>query len=165
MVLATRPELLQNLIVHDGIEQGFSAFQFFKNGKWEQVLIDTRIPYNKETKTPLYARCTDPTEFWVPLMEKAYARLHSCYETIHGGSMSQAMVDLTGGISEKLYLEAPECKEMIENGQLWKDLRKWRQQKFLLGCSKSVKDEDGNQEEENLNSGIIQNHAYGIEDV
>jgi len=35
----------------------------------------------------------------------------------------------------------------------------------LLGCAKSVKDKDGNQEEEVINSGIIANHAVGIEDI
>ncbi len=75
------------------------------------------------------------------------------------------MVDLTGGVSEKYYLEAPEIKEMIENDQLWKDMKKWKAQKFLLGCAKSVKDEDGNAEEEIINSGIITNHAFGIEDI
>jgi len=46
LTLATNPELLSNLIYHDGIEQGFGVFRFFKNGKWVFVLIDTRIPYN-----------------------------------------------------------------------------------------------------------------------
>ncbi len=46
LVLATHPELLKNLIVHDGLEFGFAVFQFFKNGKWQYVIVDTRIPYN-----------------------------------------------------------------------------------------------------------------------
>jgi Calpain family cysteine protease len=101
MVLGTHPELLQNLIVKDCIKYGFAVFQFFKNGEWKQVLVDTRIPYNRETKTPLYGHCADPTEVWVPLMEKAYAKMHGCYQALHGGSMSEALVDLTGGVSEK----------------------------------------------------------------
>ena len=51
MVLGTHPKLLQNLIVKDCIKYGFAVFQFFKNGEWKQVLVDTRIPYNRETKT------------------------------------------------------------------------------------------------------------------
>jgi calpain len=54
LMLATHPELLRNMIVHDGIEFGFSVFQFFKNGKWQYVIVDTRIPYNQQGKTPLY---------------------------------------------------------------------------------------------------------------
>lgn len=33
-VLATHPDLLQNLIVYDGIKYGFAVFQFFKDGEW-----------------------------------------------------------------------------------------------------------------------------------
>jgi len=116
LVLATHPELLKNLIVYDGIEHGFAVFQFFKNGKWQYVIVDTRIPYNQASKTPLYGHCADPNEFWVPLMEKAYSKLHGNYQTIHGGSMSESLVDLTGGCSEKYNLRAPETAEVIESG-------------------------------------------------
>ena len=142
--LSTHPELIQNLIVHDGLEHGFAVFQFFKNGEWKPVIVDTRIPYNNPTKTPLYGHCADPNEFWVPLMEKAYAKLNGSYEGINGGSMVQAMVDLTGGISEKYHMRAPETAATVENGQFWKDLKKWHAQGFLVGCSNAQKDEHGN---------------------
>ena len=32
--MGMNPKLLKNLIVHDGIKQGFAVFQFFKNGRW-----------------------------------------------------------------------------------------------------------------------------------
>ena len=165
MTLATHPELLQNLIVKDCIKYGFAVFQFFKNGEWKQVLVDTRIPYNRDSRTPLYGHCSDPTEIWVPLMEKAYAKLHGCYETLNGGSMVEALVDLTGGVSEKISLEAPETIEIRKSGQLWKMLTKYHQLGYMLGCAKSIKDEDGNQEEGMGNQGILYNHAYGILDI
>ena len=34
LVLSTHSDLLQNLIVYDGLEFGFAVFQFFKNGRW-----------------------------------------------------------------------------------------------------------------------------------
>jgi hypothetical protein len=60
-------------------------------------------------------------------MEKAYAKLHGCYEALNGGSMAEALVDLTGGASEKYNLRAPETTEMIENTMFWKDLKKYHQ--------------------------------------
>lgn len=122
--LSTHPDLLKNLIVHDGLEFGFAVFQFFKNGRWQYVIVDSRIPFNPSSKTPLYGHCADPNEFWVPLIEKAYAKLHGCYEALHGGSMAEALVDLTGGASEKYNLRAPETAELIESQVFWKDLKK-----------------------------------------
>jgi hypothetical protein len=58
--MGMNPELLLNLIFHDGIKFGFAVFRFFKNGFWQFVKVDTRIPYNVTTKTPLYGQCADP---------------------------------------------------------------------------------------------------------
>ena len=61
----------------------------------------------------MYGHCADPAEFWVPLMEKAYAKLHGSFESLNGGSMAEALVDLTGGCSEKYNLRSPETDEAI----------------------------------------------------
>ena len=143
LVLATHPELLKNLIVHDGLEHGFAVFQFFKNGKWQYVIVDSRIPYNQASKTPLYGHCADPNEFWVPLMEKAYAKLHGNYQAINGGSMAEALVDITGGCSEKFDLRATETAELIESGTFWKDLKKYHQLGYLIGATNVVNDTEG----------------------
>jgi len=129
------------------------------------VIVDTRIPYNSQSKTPLYGHCGEQSEFWVPLMEKAYAKLHGTYEMLNGGQMTESLVDLTGGVSEKFHFRAPETVESIEGGQFWKDLKKWHQQGFLLGCANTVKDENGNLEEGMGNAGILFNHAYGIQQI
>ena len=127
--------------------------------------MDTRIPYNTQSKTPLYGHCADHNEFWVPLMEKAYAKLHGNYEMLNGGQMTESLVDLTGGVSQKFHLRAPEIAESIEGGQFWKDLKKFHSLGFLLGCANTVKDENGNEEEGMGNSGILFNHAYGIQQI
>jgi hypothetical protein len=44
----------------------------------------------------MYAHCKDTNELWVPLVEKAYAKLHSCYEAIESGTETNAFLDLTG---------------------------------------------------------------------
>jgi hypothetical protein len=81
------------------------------------VIVDTRIPYNSQSKTPLYGHCQEQSnEFWVPLMEKAYAKLHGTYEMLNGGQMGEALVDLTGGVSEKFHFRSPETTEAIEDG-------------------------------------------------
>lgn len=58
-------------------------------------------------------------------MEKAYAKLHGSFEALSGGSMAEALVDLTGGCSEKYNLRAEETSSIIESGQFWKDMKKY----------------------------------------
>ena len=59
LTLATNPELLQNLIYHDGMEFGYAVFRFFKNGRWQFVVVDTSIPYGSSEKEILYAKNVD----------------------------------------------------------------------------------------------------------
>lgn len=92
--------MFENILISDEKESfqfGVFIFRFFKNGKWEYVIIDSRIPMNPETKSPLYGKCTTTstgasgspgqTEYWVPLLEKAYAKLHGSYEALNKGSL------------------------------------------------------------------------------
>ena len=95
-------------------------------------------------------------------MEKAYAKLHGSFQMLNGGSMGESMVDLSGGVSEKYNLTVPDVKSNLESGQFWKDLKKWHQLGYLIGCAKIVKDENGKQEEGSGTHGIMYNHAYGI---
>jgi hypothetical protein len=96
-VLATRPEMLDRLFVHTEhlLDCGFVTCQFYKNGEWQQVIIDTRLPYNRGYASAIYGHCKDVNEFWLPLIEKAYAKLHKTYESLNGGKMSDALVDPT----------------------------------------------------------------------
>jgi len=51
----------------------------------------------KPREFPAYAYCSCDAFMWVPLLEKAYAKIHRCYENIDGGFSNCAMMDLTGG--------------------------------------------------------------------
>ena len=76
-------------------------------------------------------------------MEKAYAKLHGNYEVINGGSMAVGMVDVSGGGSEKFNLTSPEMQERIESGAFFKELIQYSHKGYLIGCSNSQKNEDG----------------------
>lgn len=48
-------ELVKQLVVDsEGFDQGFVTFQFFINGEWVQVTVDTFLPYDNESKTIWY---------------------------------------------------------------------------------------------------------------
>ncbi|ESL06069.1 cytoskeleton-associated protein CAP5.5 [Trypanosoma rangeli SC58] len=69
-----------------------------KNGWWKQVLVDDFLP--TVNGIPCFARVLDdPSELWVSLLQKAYAKLHGSYASITGGDASHALRDFTGAPS------------------------------------------------------------------
>ena len=47
-VLAGKGEYINKLIVErEFFDKGFVGFQFFKNGEWKQIIVDTVLPYEK----------------------------------------------------------------------------------------------------------------------
>jgi hypothetical protein len=59
--------------------KGIFVMRFFKDFGWRYVLIDSRIPVSRSNNEPVFARCELIEELWVPLIEKAYAKLFGCY--------------------------------------------------------------------------------------
>jgi len=80
-------QLIRNLVVsetdEDFVDSGVITFQFYKDGDWVPVSVDTRIPYGDPDTpafdSPMYGHAKARNEAWVGLMEKAFAKLHSNY--------------------------------------------------------------------------------------
>jgi Calpain family cysteine protease len=66
------------------------------------VLIDDRLPC--QNSKPVFGTCKNENETWVPLIEKAYAKLHTCYEALISGFIDDALSELTGFVAEKVIL-------------------------------------------------------------
>lgn len=66
-------------IFHMYRKKGLWVFKFFKDFLWRYVIIDERIPVSRSNGRPVFATCKELNELWVPLIEKAYAKLHGCY--------------------------------------------------------------------------------------
>ena len=56
----------------------------------------------KGRKSLYFARSMEEGETWVPLIEKAYAKLHGDYAALSGGKAGEAIEDLTGGICSEI---------------------------------------------------------------
>ena len=54
------------------------------------IIVTVRIPMRKGAYC--YARCLDPTEFWVALLEKAYAKVHGSYEVSSKKFLNKSLV-------------------------------------------------------------------------
>ncbi|XP_073531404.1 calpain-10 isoform X4 [Phyllobates terribilis] len=86
----------------DGYTGRFTC-QFWRFGLWVQVTIDDRLPCLG--RKLCFSHCQDEEAFWLPLLEKAYAKLHGCYEALWAGQVVDALVDLTGGLVERWSFE------------------------------------------------------------
>ncbi|KAI6661395.1 hypothetical protein LOD99_9978 [Oopsacas minuta] len=81
-------------------QNGKLTVLLFHNSQWEGVEIDDNIPCDLHGY-PIFARCVDEAsrcqnEWWLSLLEKAYAKIYGSYANLHGGNMSEALYDLTG---------------------------------------------------------------------
>ena len=177
-------------IFHSFATKGIYCFRFYKNFKWRYILVDDRIPcysvYNEnQTKKPIFAHCRLSNEFWVPLIEKAYAKLHGSYTALVSGCIDDGLVDMTGLVSKKMVKE----NLVGKSEQLWELLKERSKLKFegtiktqtgkivtakiytrnksMMGCS--VEHNGKNKEMEvsiqGHKVGIIAGHAYSILDV
>eukprot|EP00741_Cyanophora_paradoxa_P011297 tig00020554_g10912.t1 len=145
-----------------GLGDCWYTVQFYKDEFWHRVLIDDRIPCRTADRQPIYASCKDPNELWVPLIEKAYAKLHGCYENLEGGICNQGVKDLTGGYPETIDLQEISPAQ-ARDGPLWPLLLERFAEGSLMGCSHSVYDAAAREAAGEF--GLLKGHAYGILEV
>lgn len=107
-------------LFHRFIENRIYCLRFFKDFSWRYVVIDDTLPVNRDTDEILFARCTKQQELWVPLIEKAYAKLSGCYQATTSGSIDDALVDMTGYACEKLKYEGMQFEKQKES--IWQSL-------------------------------------------
>lgn len=119
---------------------GVYVFRFFKDFCWRYVIVDDLLPCYKANNTPVFGRCKNLTELWVPLIEKAYAKLHGCYQSLISGYIDDGLSDLTGFVAEKLILHDKNGvfpnKKIGTADEFWKYLKERRAELSMLGCAR-----------------------------
>ncbi|KHJ91415.1 calpain family cysteine protease [Oesophagostomum dentatum] len=147
---------------------GIFHFQFWQYGKWVDVVIDDRLPTSNGEL--LYMHSKSHNEFWSALLEKAYAKLFGSYEALKGGTTSEALEDMTGGLTEFFDLHQPP-KNLMQmmmrgfglSGPQRGQVRTSPEERFemgsLFGCSIEA---DPYQWEAKLPNGLVKGHAYSI---
>ena len=170
-VLATRPELLNNIFFKSQTykDVGLFILRFFKDNSWRYVLIDDRIPvHDTKTPTPAFARCRDPNELWVPLLEKAYAKIHGSYKALIGGYVHYGLADLTAFSPIQLVIKPGHqgFHEAWDTDILYKTLKKYKSWGSLMGCSiQQQPGESRKSHEAEASDGLRLMHAYAFLDL
>ncbi|KAJ3874638.1 cysteine proteinase [Lentinula edodes] len=182
--MATAEGLVEKFCVARDEEVGVYGFIFFRDASWVTVIIDdflyTSIPkyeelnsaekilyhnskdtYNstarKGGKGLYFARSGTPGETWVPLIEKAYAKLHGSYAALSGGDACEAIEDLTGGVSTFI-----PANDIFNIDRFWNEELLKANQDRLFGCSYQGLDTSRSGDFDAKISGLIGNHAYSV---
>ncbi|PYI28877.1 cysteine proteinase [Aspergillus indologenus CBS 114.80] len=186
--ICSRQDLMDRICVARDEECGVYGFVFYRDGEWVPTVVDDNLYLSHEdfdfygdrydstgrlarqyrrrhqtgSEALYFAKCSDANETWLPLLEKAYAKVHGDYEALSGGWSGEAVEDMTGGVTTTIA-----TNKVLNKNTLWKELvnaerdfvfaasalgsgRDWTRGGLALGHAYSIlrateeEDEDGN---------------------
>ncbi|CAC5412924.1 CAPN15 [Mytilus coruscus] len=162
-VVAERQELLERIVVtKEYCPEGAYVVRLCKDGIWKTVVLDDYFPVDQHQR--LKYSTARKGQLWVPLIEKAAAKIHGCYESLGSGRTVESLSLLTGEPCEHLSLnEKQDLSKTIDNTLIWSKLTDARDSGYLMCTSCEAK--DGFTPEYCKTLGLITGHAYSLLDV
>lgn len=141
--IAHRRDLMARVCVARDEECGVYGFVLQRDGDWVTTVVDDnlfltsqdfnyysdtydatgkrarehRAKFQTGSDALYFGKCADPNETWLPLLEKAYAKVHGDYAAISGGWSGEAVEDMTGGVTTTVA-----TNRVLRKDKLWKEL-------------------------------------------
>ncbi|VDK85153.1 unnamed protein product [Litomosoides sigmodontis] len=158
-VIAERPDILDQIFLTKVYNPwGVYQIRLCVDGHWQVVLVDDFLPCYSQTHGLAFA-VGRRNQLWVPLIEKALAKVLGCYAKLPAGRTLEGLAILTGAPCTFLDLES--C---TDHDLTWVRLLSMREAGFIMGCSCG----SGRRyvdEVEFRRVGLQVRHAYSLLDV
>ena len=92
------------IICAHNVDKGVFACRFWWHGRWQITLVDDAVLCRTSSKRagkvyPIGAEVTDGVSIFLPIVEKAYGKVHRYLANAWGGFSRYAAVDVDGGLS------------------------------------------------------------------
>ena len=171
-------ELLERILVSTEYSPyGCYPIRLCHNGEWKLVLVDDLFPCNALTSRLIYSQAIRK-QLWVPLIEKAMAKLNGSYESLVAGQTVEALSALTGYPCESIRLEddpnldvssssgnssaadTTAAAEPLDFDMIWTRLLSMKEAGYVLAasCGRTNVDDD----RIFTDRGLLPRHAYSV---
>ncbi|CCW71840.1 unnamed protein product [Phytomonas sp. Hart1] len=171
--ISAKPHWLAHIFLEYNKKAGFARFLFFKLNEWVHVLVDDYLPVDAAGALCL-GHSVNVADMFYPLAEKAYAKLHRCYQVLEpqvspGLSFKDLIVqglrDVSSGYCEVHSLGHGIESEPLSRNQkdnLWRMFKDSMNSKVLLAL---MLDSQTSKASEKKSVGILLDHLYTVTDA
>jgi len=158
-----RGKALPRIFIKYDVEVGVYGVRFCVDGEWTYVIVDDWMPVDSYGDL-IYAKCKDPQEVWVPILEKAFCKLHTCYEMCDGGEGTEALNTFFGGVTGNLMIKK---EHHAKPSAFFNVLKNANDKGWLLTTSfvaqpGAMAEGAGKCGEDMLAGGLVVGHAYSV---
>ena len=129
------------------------GINLYLNGIWKMVLIDDYFPARNTSFKKFAFGYSSTKELWVPLLEKAWAKVNGSYAKVSAGGLTNEVFDVV--------TEAFSDYVLIKNKnktQLWKEIIEGEKKNYVMTAG-TTKNLDGFRLQ---NIGLTPGHAYTV---
>jgi len=146
----------RELIVWREPEAGVYGVRLFKDGAWMYEILDDHLPLKADGQ-PACCQVVAGVEVqdWAALVEKAYAKVHGCYEAASSSANAEAEA-----LEDCLGL-APDTTTICDFpiwGELWQAMRSKRSRSFVQLAVRRGQEQQG----ELLTNGLLSGYSYPV---
>ncbi|CAF1185551.1 unnamed protein product [Didymodactylos carnosus] len=162
-LITERPAMLQHILLTKEVNnEGIYLIRLCKNGQWVTVMVDDCFPCTSG-KILAFTQAKR-RQLYVPLIEKACAKIFGSYSNLIGGQTSEGLLLLTGAPCNHIHLENHYTTnhnggEQIDSDVLWAKLLSACEFDLLIGASTGRSDISN---DEYTHIKIHGNHAFSI---